>query len=203
MAELTESRIAALLAPYPAAPLSSEILTNLRSYLELVLRWNAQTNLTAIREPEQLVQRQVGESLFAARLVPAEARTLLDFGSGGGFPGIPMQLLRPQLAVTLAESQGKKASFLREAVRTLGLTSAVWSKRVEELPAGQMFDVVTMRAVDKTGAMLPVAEARVAQGGCLLRFLAEDEAGAMPGWRVQESESVPLSRGLVVRLVRE
>jgi 16S rRNA (guanine527-N7)-methyltransferase len=203
VADLTEGRIGALLAPYLADPLSPEILTSLRSYVALVLRWNGQTNLTAIREPEQLVQRQVGESLFAARLVPAEARTLMDFGSGGGFPGIPMQLVRPELAVTLAESQGKKAAFLREAVRTLGLASAVWSRRVEELPAGQLFDGVTMRAVDKTGAMLPVAEARVGLGGCLVRFMAEDEAGAMPGWRVAESEPIPLSRGSIVRLVRE
>ena len=127
MPTLPETRIAELLAPYLGdAATPPNLLPQLSLYLDLLLRWNARTNLTAIREPEEIVRRHFGESLFAgshlAPLLPAAA-TLLDFGSGAGFPGLPIQFLLPQLRVTLAESQGKKASFLREAVRTLGLTT--------------------------------------------------------------------------------
>ena len=110
-----------------------ELYRQLSNYLDLLLKWNARTNLTAIWEPEEIVRRHFGESLFAGRQVGA-AKTLLDFGSGAGFPGIPMQLLWPEMAVMLAESQGKKAAFLREAVRTLGLRSQVWAGRVEKMP---------------------------------------------------------------------
>src|SRR5260370_9522 len=110
---------------------------------DLLLKWNARTNLTAIRDPEEIVRRHFGESLFAARhLNPTtpdpSPMTLLDFGSGAGFPGLPIALLRPDLQVTLAESQNKKAAFLREAVRTLILPNVeVWDARVEALPANR------------------------------------------------------------------
>src|SRR5580658_4282339 len=125
MPSLSESRIAELLAPYLGdAPVPPALYAQLGSYLELLLRWNARTNLTAIREPEGIVCRHFGEGLFCglrlAERLPATGATLLDFGSGAGFPGLPIQLLLPELRVTLAESQGKKAAFLREAVRTLG-----------------------------------------------------------------------------------
>jgi hypothetical protein len=160
MPTLPESRIAALLAPYLGDdPPPPNLLPQLSTYLDLLLRWNQRTNLTAIREPEEIVRRHFGESLFAGRhLTPlltttdvssrpesspredaverpaAPPPTLLDYGSGAGFPGLPIQLLLPELRVTLAESQGKKASFLREAIRTLGLQTEVWAARVETWP---------------------------------------------------------------------
>ena len=73
--------------------------------------------------------------------------TLLDFGSGGGFPGIPIALCRPEIAVTLAESQGKKAAFLQEAVRVLGLSARSTLSGPKLLTVG--FDCVTLRAVDR------------------------------------------------------
>src|ERR1700733_707690 len=121
---LSESAIAALLTPYVDSP--PAILPQLSVYLDLLLKWNARTNLTAIRDPEEIVRRHFGESLFAARHVDPDATTLLDFGSGAGFPGVPIALLRPKIQVTLAESQNKKASFLREIVRTLNLSAQIW-----------------------------------------------------------------------------
>src|SRR5580704_7224389 len=115
MPTLTESAIGTLLTPYLTRP--PEILPQLSLYLDLLLKWNARTNLTAIRDPEEIVRRHFGESLFTAKHLPA-CRTLLDLGSGAGFPGIPIQLALPELKVTLAESQNKKAAFLQEAVRT-------------------------------------------------------------------------------------
>src|ERR1700723_3277713 len=101
MPALTESAIASLLTPYlPEIP--PNLTAQLSTYLGLLLKWNARTNLTAIRDPEEIVRRHFGESLFAARHLPPSA-TLLDLGSGAGFPGLPIQLLRPEIAVTLAE----------------------------------------------------------------------------------------------------
>jgi 16S rRNA (guanine527-N7)-methyltransferase len=126
------------------------VYEKLEVYLHLILKWNARMNLTAIREPEQIVRRHFGESLFAGGYL-GRCRTLLDFGSGAGFPGVPMQLMRPDVRVTLAESQGKKAAFLREAVRMLALPSEIWGGRVGEMPAERQFDAVAMRAVDRMG----------------------------------------------------
>ena len=177
MPTLPETRIAALLTPYLGnAATTTSLLPQLSLYLDLLLRWNARTNLTAIREPEEIVRRHFGESLFAGRhlalLLPAEA-TLLDFGSGAGFPGLPIQLLLPKLRVTLAESQGKKASFLREAVRTLGLVTEVWADRVEALPPSRLFTAVTLRAVDRMEQALAAARQRIAPGGWLVTLSAE------------------------------
>jgi 16S rRNA (guanine527-N7)-methyltransferase len=172
MPNLAEPAIRDLLAPYlPEVP--ATLLPQLSTYLDLLLKWNARTNLTAIRDPEEIVRRHFGESLFAARhLDPATPEagtvTLLDVGSGAGFPGIPIALLRPGIQVTLAESQSKKASFLREALRTLNLPNAeVWAARAETLPASRQFRIVALRAVDNMEAALTVARARVAPGGQL------------------------------------
>ena len=155
---MSEKDIERALTPYTsgAQALPENLYSQLARYLELLLKWNARTNLTAIRDPEEIVRRHLGESLFAAQhLGPCE--TLLDFGSGAGFPGLPIQLFLPELRVTLAESQNKKASFLREAVRTLQINTEVWAGRVEMLPEVKRFDVITLRAVDNMEAALHAA----------------------------------------------
>lgn len=183
MAALTPARIAALLAEYYPAP-PTVLVGQLSVYLDLLLRWNAKTNLTAIRDPEEIVRRHFGESLFVAAHLP-ECSTLLDLGSGAGFPGLPIQLARPTLRVTLAESQNKKASFLREAVRALGLTTEVWADRVERMPATRLFEVVTLRAVDNPAVALDLARARRAEGGVIAHLTAaygpEGRVIAVPG----------------------
>jgi 16S rRNA (guanine527-N7)-methyltransferase len=121
----------------------------LLTYLELLLRWNARFNLTAVRSPDGIIRRHFVESVFAAGRLPKGISALLDFGSGAGFPGIPITLCRPEIQVTLSESQSKKAAFLQEAVRVLGLGAEVYAGRVENLPPGRVFDAVTMRAVDR------------------------------------------------------
>jgi 16S rRNA (guanine527-N7)-methyltransferase len=158
MPTLSESAIAALLAPYITAP--PEILPKLSEYLDLLVKWNARTNLTAIRDPEEIVRRHFGESLFAARHLGPEVVTLLDFGSGAGLPGLPIAILRPDIAVTLAESQNKKATFIREVVRTLGLSAEVWANRVEAMPPGRQFHTVALRAVDNMAVAMAAAAPR-------------------------------------------
>ncbi len=181
MPTLSESAIADLLAPYlPDSP--ATLFTQLSTYLDLLIKWNARTNLTAIRDPEEIVRRHFGESLFAARhlddiTLDSSVATLLDFGSGAGFPGLPIALLRPDIQVTLAESQNKKATFLREAIRTLNLPNVeVWAARVESLPANRQFGVVTLRAVDNMEAALSAAKLRVAAGGRLVLLTTVDHA---------------------------
>ena len=176
MATLPPAQIATLLTPYLEGGGTPELYAQLSTYLDLLLKWNARTNLTAIRDPEEIVRRHFGESLFAGRHIPPATCTLLDFGSGAGFPGLPIQLLRPELSVTLAESQNKKATFLREVVRTLGLPTEIWATRVEDMPSDRRFDVVAMRAVDDMATALPAARARIAPGGHLLLLTTAPQA---------------------------
>lgn len=195
---LTADHLSRLLKPYVTdLNLSQDVYDRCAEYLNLLLRWNIRTNLTAVRDPEHLVTRQLGESLFAARCLNGSG-TLLDFGSGAGFPGIPLQLVHPALAVTLAESQGKKASFLREAVRVLELRCEVWAARVEDLPQPRQFDVVAMRAVDRSEVMAVVAAARVAADGLLLRFQADGSTETLLGWTATQELRVPRSEGWLV-----
>lgn len=165
--------IADLLSPYVLRPLPEAVLIRLETYLDLLLKWNARTNLTSIRDRDTIVRRHFGESLFLGQHLPAFT-TLLDFGTGAGFPGVPIQLLYPQCVVTLAESQGKKASFLREVVRVLELPSEVFSGRVETMPERSIFDIVTMRAVDGMQEALPLAAERVRQDGTLALLLGRE-----------------------------
>jgi 16S rRNA (guanine527-N7)-methyltransferase len=127
------------------------------AYLGLLQRWNARLNLTAVRDPEEIIRRHFVECAFAARQIPRDIGTLLDYGSGAGFPGIPIAICRPEIRVTLAESQGKKASFLREVVRVLGAATDVFDGRVETLPRERKFDAVALRAVEKMELAIPVA----------------------------------------------
>ena len=174
VATLPVGRIAELLEPfYPEV--SNDLACSLSVYLDLLLKWNARMNLTAVRAPEEMVTRHFGESLFLARHLP-KAQTLLDVGSGAGFPGIPVQLVYPELRVTLAESQNKKAAFLREAVRVLGLGCEVWAGRVEGMPEARRFDVVTLRAVDDREKAMAAGRARVGLGGCMAVLATEMDA---------------------------
>jgi 16S rRNA (guanine527-N7)-methyltransferase len=157
-----------LLAPYIDAEPPADLLERLDRYLQLLLRWNQRMNLTAVREPEKMIQRHFGESLFAERYVPRGTSNLLDHGSGAGFPGVPIALARPEISVTLCESRAKKAAFLREAVRELRLSAQVFAGRTEDLPVATKFDCVTMRAVERAEESVPAGAARMALGGTLL-----------------------------------
>jgi 16S rRNA (guanine527-N7)-methyltransferase len=131
-----------------------------QAYLDLLLRWNQRVSLTAVREPEQIIRRHFVECAFTAQHLPRDIGTLLDYGSGAGFPGIPIAICRPEISVTLAEAQGKKAAFLREALRVVGPRGEVFDGRVEAMPDQLRFDAVAMRAVEKMALAIPVAVER-------------------------------------------
>lgn len=177
--------------------LTVEQVQQFEEYLALLLRWNARMNLTAVREPEEIVERHFAECVFAAQHIPKAVNTLLDFGSGAGLPGIPIAICRPEIAVTLAESQGKKAAFLREAVRTLGLKAEIWDRRVERLPLERVFDTVTLRAVDRMAEACRTAVGRLAPGGILMAFATrgtQPEPRGIRGVTWQEGVAIPGSQ---------
>ena len=146
-------------------PLASDVESKFNDYVDLILRWNARMNLTAVRDPRQIQARHFVESIACARNLPADIGSLLDLGSGAGFPGVPIALCRPEIRVTLAESQTKKASFLMEVVRVLKLSSKVFSQRAENLV--EEFDCVALRAVDNMSRAVATASRLVRPGGVL------------------------------------
>ncbi|WP_411833747.1 16S rRNA (guanine(527)-N(7))-methyltransferase RsmG [Pseudoxanthomonas mexicana] len=157
----------------------------LLAYLALLLRWNRTYNLTAIRDPRQMVTRHLLDSLAMHPFV-GEGR-LADLGTGPGLPGIPLAIAHPRLQVTLVESNGKKARFLREAVRTLRLGNArVAEIRAEALDAPGAYDLLTARALDTLAGILAVGAHLLAPGGRLLAMKGvrpDDEIAALPaGW---------------------
>jgi len=186
-------RLNALLANAGLAPLDEATGQSFEDYFSLFIRWNARLNLSAVRDEEGILRRHFVESIACARALPAGIATLLDFGSGAGLPGIPVVLCRPEISVTLAESQGKKAAFLREAIRTLGVEAVVHAGRAELLT--QSFDCVTLRAVDRMALAVKTAFRLVAPAGWLALMTTHGElenlkaaAGAVFSW----SDAIPL-----------
>src|SRR5580693_7024620 len=99
-------------------------IAQIQQYMSLLLKWNDAMNLTAIRDPLEILYRHFCESMFAASLIPVGGGRLADVGSGGGFPGLPLKIARPDLDVCLIDSNVKKATFLAEVVRELDLPGA-------------------------------------------------------------------------------
>ena len=170
--------------------LDPETAGKFAAYLTLLQKWNARTNLTSIRDEEGILSRHFFESILCAHKLPKDIVSLLDFGSGAGFPGIPIALIRPEISVTLAESQNKKAAFLREAVRTLfsesGLNTKVHAYRAEILNA--TFDAVTLRAVDNMAVAIPAAIQLLNPHGWLAILTTLEDA---PAIQAEASQSTP------------
>jgi 16S rRNA (guanine527-N7)-methyltransferase len=156
---------------------SGEQLDAIAAYIQLLLAWTQAINLTAIREPQAVARDHVIDSLSAVPLLrEAGARTILDLGSGGGLPGIPLAIVLPELRVLLVESIGKKASFLATAVRALGIADRVTvaAERAESLAmAGrerERFDAVTVRAVASLSELVELAFPLLRLGGRLVAW---------------------------------
>ena len=159
-------RLNELLAEAGELPLDSGVAGRFEVYLALLMRWNARLNLTAIRDEEGILSRHFVESIACARAVPAGVATVLDVGSGAGFPGIPIALCRAEISVTLAESHAKKAAFLQEALRKLDLSASVHGRRAEMIQS--RFDCVVMRAVDRMDKAVVAGSRLVTPGGWLV-----------------------------------
>lgn len=222
------ARIAALLEPFLDRPLPEAALQQTLTYINLLLRWNARINLTAVRDPEQIVARHFGESFFLARHLflvrdrvapdvlvrgagqgPVGPR-VLDLGSGAGFPGLPLKIWAPDISLTLVESNHKKAAFLRETVRALTLTDVnVLSERAETLaarlgPAFPPADIVTLRAVERLESILPLATRFLAPSGRLALLIGSAQLPSLstiaPGLRWLPAIPMPHSQSRVVSI---
>jgi 16S rRNA (guanine527-N7)-methyltransferase len=135
---------------------TDEQVVQIQQYMTMLLAWNDKVNLTAIRDPLEILYRHFCESMYAVTAVPIKNGRLADIGSGGGFPGLPIQILLPELEVFLVESNVKKATFLAEVVREVGLSRArVIVSRYDELGEELTpLDFVCSRAVGEFGPFL-------------------------------------------------
>ena len=167
-----------------------------RCYLELLLLWNRKINLTSVTDPREILARHFGESMFAAHAVPIRGGTLVDIGSGAGFPGLALKLVCPALSVMLIEPVMKKAVFLSEVARTLNLEGVqVVTKRTDAIAAnGIRADYVTARAVGDLRALLKWAHRSLRESGRLILWLGEEDAiriGKMPGFSWKPPIHIP------------
>lgn len=212
------TRIIELLQPFltPACEqqLTAKDYECISIYIDILHRWNARINLTAVRNEEEIVTRHFGESFFAAsNLFPGRggeegelkepgtrkvvARSAVaDIGSGAGFPGIPIKLWAPSVALTLIESNHKKAAFLREVTRFLRLTGInVQSARAEHID--QTFDFVILRAVERFTDILPIAAGLLASSGRLALLISssqfEQASSVLPQLIWQPPLPIPMS----------
>lgn len=198
---IDKDRIAELLSPFVgSASLSDSQLSSIRTYLELLLKWTAKLNLTAIRDPEEAITRHFGESLFAAKqLFPAGTtrETAIDVGSGAGFPGLPLKLWNPSLELTLIESNQRKATFLREVIRALNFDLvSVTTVRAEAVSLRT--GLVTFRAVERFERILPVAIGLVRPSGRIAILIGDGQVHfahkILPRVRWKSPIPIPLSK---------
>ena len=147
--------------------LSAEAQSRLLAYATFLEKWNRTYSLTALRDPKRAVSHHLLDSLAILPFVTSP--NLLDVGSGGGQPGIPLAIARPDLAVTLLDSNGKKAAFLKQAVIELGLTNVqVISARVEDYRPGAIFAAITSRAFAELADFVALTRHLLAPSGVWL-----------------------------------
>jgi len=160
--------------------LQSALRDRLLAYYELLSKWNRTINLTSLSDPDAAIDRLLLEPLLAARVLPQPAE-MMDLGSGGGSPAIPLALALDSPHVVMVESRGRKAAFLREAAREIGLHATVEAARFEDLTGRSDYrgtmDLVSMRAVRMDEATLDIARAFAKPGGSLALFTAESHVG--------------------------
>ena len=180
--------------------LPDEVRPRLLDYLALMQKWNKTYNLTAVREPSKMVSHHMLDCLA---VVPhLDARTILDVGSGAGLPGIPLAMALPHTAVTLLESNHKKAAFLQQAKTELKLDNVtVACERVEKWQPGGTFEIVTSRAFSDLAEFVALAGRHAAPRGRLAAMKGiypHEEITQLPaGWRLDKSIelTVPGLRG--------
>lgn len=176
--------------------LPQTLLESLLAYYDLLSKWNKTINLTSLSDPDAAIDRLLLEPLLAARVLPKPG-VMMDLGSGGGSPAIPLALALEAPHLVMVESRGRKAAFLREAARTVGLNATVEAIRFEELvgrpPYQGTMDIVSMRAVRMDPATLDLARSFAKSGGTIALFTSENQLGG---------DVVPLlGRANLIRLI--
>ncbi len=179
-------------------PAYDDQVLQIQQYIKILLAWNEKVNLTAIRDPLEILHRHFCESMYAAEAIPLEKGRLADVGSGGGFPGLALKIIRPGLHVFLVESNIKKVTFLAEVIRELGLSGAqVLARRYEELGEEMApVDYVCSRALGEFPSFLEWAGSeQIAAKQVILWIGARDllEIQKINTWDWQEPIPVPNS----------
>ena len=208
-AAMPEQELTQLLSPFlESERLSTEQLRLITNYVDLLARWNSKINLTAIRDREGIVTRHFGESLFAARhFLPDQMApvSVTDVGSGAGFPGMPLKIWAPQIHLSLIESNGKKATFLKEAIRMLNMSDVtVMPSRVEEVRT--QCDLVTLRAIERFENILPFLPKLLKPSGQIGLLIGESQIQAaksvLDDFVWSPPVPVPLSRNRTILVGR-
>jgi 16S rRNA (guanine527-N7)-methyltransferase len=185
---------------------SRETLARLKAYADLLLDWSARHNLVAKSTLPDLWRRHMWDSAQLAPLIPENATTLADLGSGAGFPGLVLAAMRPGLAITCHESTGKKCAFLQAAAERMGLPVTIENARIETLPR-RAYDVVTARALAPLPLLLSYAAPLTGPNSVCL-FLKGQNLGselteAHKSWKMEvsqvPSQTDPSGAILVVR----
>ncbi len=162
-------------------PLDEEAIRPLAEYASELSRWNWKMNLTGLKDPQTIVDRLFLDSLEAAKLIPATAVSLLDVGSGAGFPGLPLAIARGGLKVSLLEPSQKKVAFLRTIIGKLGVDAEVIDRRLAlfVVDTDRLFDIITIRALS-VEALLPDLHHLLDDAGTILLFGSQRQSAALP-----------------------
>src|SRR5499433_279022 len=173
-------------------------IEQIQQYTKILLSWNDKINLTAIRDPLEILYRHFCESMYGSTVLPVEKCRLADVGSGAGFPGLPLKIVRPDLELFLVESNIKKATFLAEVIRELGLTDAkVLVSRFEELGEEVApLDFVCSRALGDFPQFLAWAGSPKVLARSVLLWLGRrdlDDVRAVQGWEWEAPIAMPHS----------
>jgi 16S rRNA (guanine527-N7)-methyltransferase len=195
--ELGDLEIREALAPY-AISLSQEQIARVRTYTDLLIRWNRSINLTAIQDPVEIVRRHFGESLFASNLLPVENCRLADVGTGAGFPGLALKVAYPSIDLILIESNNRKSAFLAEILRSLEFADVeIRAERFEDLrPEAINANIITSRAVGNFKDLLPWSAKALSRRGHLLLWVGADDATRIArslDWTWQPAAHIPES----------
>jgi 16S rRNA (guanine527-N7)-methyltransferase len=195
--ELSLDAIGMSLADY-GIEASGEQVAQVQKYISMLLFWNQKVNITAIQDPREILFRHFCESMYGAVVGRMESGRLADVGSGGGFPGWPIKILVPDLEVLLIESSVKKATFLAEVVRELGLESVrVLVERYEEVGEGVApLDYVCSRALGDYEKLLGWAASPTTAAGAVMLWIGGGDVGkvkAIGGWEWREAVGIPHS----------
>jgi 16S rRNA (guanine527-N7)-methyltransferase len=198
MISLSDAQITEALEPYGFSP-PSQIITAIRTYIELLLKWNRTISLTAVVNVDEILRFHFGESLFALPMLPVEKSRLADVGSGAGFPGIPIAMASRSLHVTLIESNTKKCAFLNEVIRELKLPNvAALHARMEDVDVtGKGFDIVTARAVGNFDELLLWGQKVISPRGRVALWLGHRDVAKVSAdsrWKWAAPNSIPGSQ---------
>lgn len=194
MSALSITRIRDILSGYGYSA-SENYCERVGAYVDLLLRWNRKVALTAVTEPDQIVQFHFGESLFGMRVAQIQIGRLADVGSGAGFPGAPIAMALPAIQAILIEPNGKKAAFLEEIRREMSLDNVIVHRgRAEKFQRPHSFDFVTMRALGGYREWLDWSADRLAAGGRVVLWLSArgiEDVRAAPGWEWGNAAKIP------------